>query len=1820
MSDTITLTIEGSVASKETIAGWEAEVFTLDGAARGADTALPSLELTDDTVLELELANGVRLLVAAKDAHRYLGPAVRGGNESAPGVLTVGQALRLEGKQLPGTLSRDGLGAWIIKGLRVYRHGPAAMTALMAAGSFQDARLEHRNGLYRCSTQRWELSQVDRLPADGEPTLILLHGTASSAEGSFGDLWDNKSSLKQLTDSYQQRIYALEHRSLTESPITNALTLIKTLPKNVRLHLLSHSRGGLVGELLARANRIGAEPFSPEEIARFRDYAKANGLEGFEAQVEGLRELNKEMLDRAIRVERFVRVACPARGTTLASGKLDRWASVMLNLLGKGIEWGTKVLPALAPASKVYDLLRSFLLAVVKERLDAQILPGLEAMSPESPLVALLNAPEVLIDPPLHIVAGDFQGDGLLPWLGDCLSEIFYGGETDLVVNTPSMSGGAMRQQGIRQKSLAGKDVHHLNYFSRNESALPLLAALRGDDRDFTLLSGPSQAIIDRSGKKTRDKTASEPILYLLPGIMGSHLQMGHNRIWFDPINLCAGGMERLHIEAKGISQDGLLHRSYGQLAAYLEENYEVRPFAYDWRLSIVEAAARFGIELDQAINESRQRGNPLRIVAHSMGGLVARLALKDRWEAFKSLHGSRLLQLGTPNQGSHAMATVLLGRDDFTQSIERWFDWKHNLRQFLEIVGEYPGVLELLPWPDEDGKAGDGIDYFDADTWKNLYAQDKDERKEQAWVVPRREALEAARQVVASLRTAQLDKDCTAYVAGRAPTPVAVRVGNQQIEIGWSEEGDGRVPWKTGIPEGVPVWYAEAAHGDLADHQPAFIAYKELLENGTTRQLPQTASGVRGEAAPVFRARGLNGGSLYPSGEEVLAAAIGGGRSHRRSRTKEEQPAVIEVIHGSLASAEHPVLIGAYANDGIRGSARFLDHHLEGRLERAYRIGRYPRQPDDTTVFRQALANKKPAGAIVVGLGMVGELLPGSLTMALTQGLLEYARIMEQKSAASSEQPERLEVCSLLVGTGFAGLTVESGVRCLFDALRRANNTLGQNKLKTRIGRLTIYEEVESRAVAVVQALRELVSEPRFAEVAIFDGRVRNGEGGYCGRAMTGGGQPGLYRVNIEADREALRFTVVTDRARNEVSTEPNQRQAVDGLIRSATRSTMDQPGLSRALFELLVPNSMKEAVADLRTLMLSVDKEAAAYPWELMRDTDKVGEPPLAARIEMVRQLATNLGRGRVPTVREKRSFVVGDTLSGLNELLGAQAEAREIAASFTRVGYEVNVLYRASAQEIFDALFNGQYRFMHLAGHGVVNDKKTGLTGMVLGPATYLTSAQVSKLRRVPEVVFLNCCNLGSMQQDAVATWGQLAANLATEFIQMGCKAVIAAGWAVDDQAASTFARTFYEALFRGVRFGQALLLARQETHRCHPLTNTWGAFQAYGDESYYLPNDNDEDLNTTEYVHPSHLIADLALLSARLHDATDKEKKDYYPRMLKSIEKAARGADFQHAGVRERLARAWSELNEKELAIKHYRAALAFEDAGLSLHGLEQLANLEIRHGEKLISSTSNDMENRQQVREQGQQYMDTGRKRLERLLELGETSERLALMGSYWRHAIQAEIAMGNRTMIQQQLVALQAAYWKAAEHSYKRTGSWDYYPLLNSLDAAFLCSFWQEPAAYERHAPELPALLKAASDNGERRLTEERTYYNALASTDAKRVGSLWAYLDPGDIDERLSNPEVANELVDQYRDIRERFGSSREQESTINQLNFLIKLLPEQATLTVDIRQALQGVIDDILATDAELRLQRKCVPCDGETGATNGATKKKRARRRSQ
>jgi len=104
-------------------------------------------------------------------------------------------------------------------------------------------------------------------PADG-PQLVLIHGTFVETTSTFGKLWDQHPDLvQQLSRAYGEHVYALDHPTLGASPVDNAQTLVEAMQPGARVHLLTHSRGGLVAEVLARC--AGQAALSEDELALF---------------------------------------------------------------------------------------------------------------------------------------------------------------------------------------------------------------------------------------------------------------------------------------------------------------------------------------------------------------------------------------------------------------------------------------------------------------------------------------------------------------------------------------------------------------------------------------------------------------------------------------------------------------------------------------------------------------------------------------------------------------------------------------------------------------------------------------------------------------------------------------------------------------------------------------------------------------------------------------------------------------------------------------------------------------------------------------------------------------------------------------------------------------------------------------------------------------------------------------------------------------------------------------------------------------------------------------------------------------------------------------------------------------------------------------------------------------------------------------------------------------------------------------------------------------------------------------------------------------
>ena len=154
-------------------------------------------------------------------------------------------------------------------------------------------------------------------------------------------------------------------------------------------------------------------------------------------------------------------------------------------------------------------------------------------------------------------------------------------------------------------------------------------------------------------GADDGQSAADKPAVFVLPGILGSNLKVNGKRIWLGwrLIN----GLKRLDYTGRpdGVEPDGPIGMSYDDLGEYLAKTHEVIEFAFDWRRPIEQEAQRLAVAVEAALDARAASGKPVRLLAHSMGGVLARTMQLEKpavWQRMMAHPDARLLMLGTPN------------------------------------------------------------------------------------------------------------------------------------------------------------------------------------------------------------------------------------------------------------------------------------------------------------------------------------------------------------------------------------------------------------------------------------------------------------------------------------------------------------------------------------------------------------------------------------------------------------------------------------------------------------------------------------------------------------------------------------------------------------------------------------------------------------------------------------------------------------------------------------------------------------------------------------------------------------------------------------------------------------------------------------------------------------------------------------------------------------------------------------------------------------------------------------------------------------------
>lgn len=1677
-------------------------------------TAVPG----QDVVL-LQIAGGPALLLHPASA-RDLMLACSGNTRSAKaeaGDVPVSAQLRWRGlEQAAPTRSRGFLGNVLLQAFEVIT-GLGNDSAVDFVASKVVAKVDGQVDAGVYALQRESLAALKGSPhklaqvppaakPETEPLLVLIHGTFVDTASTFGKLWAlHPQRVGELFAHYGGRVYALDHPTVGATPIANALTLVGALPAGARLHLVTHSRGGLVAEVLARV--AGQPSLSAEDLACF-------DAPGHAAHLRELKQLAAMVKAKGIRVDRVVRVACPARGTLLASKRLDAYLSV----LKWGIELtGVPVLPSLV----------DFLAEVARRRASPEDLPGLAAMIPDSPLLNWLNGAEEPIAGELRVVAGDLQGDSVMGWLKTLLSDAYYWTDNDIVVHTRSMYGGSPRSGGASFVLDQGGKSTHFNYFANERTAGAVVAGLTQDAPAGYRPIGPlswagqdSGGLRAARGSDAGRPAAERPAVFMLPGILGSHLKAGDKRIWLS-LRLI-GGLSKLKYQPGGadqVSADGPIGMIYDDLMEHLAATHEVIPFGFDWRRPIEEEARRLADAVDAALDARNASGQPVRLLAHSMGGVLARTMQLERpqtWARLMQREGARLLMLGTPNGGSWAPMQVLSGDDTFGNALAT-FGSPLRDRLARQLMAEMPGFIQLQARLLDPALALD-----QHATWKQIAQEDlKRVQDNNWWHRSAGEAQEAAYEwglppqaVLDQARALRLRLD--AQVASELPNvtdKLLLVVGRAKFTpdgYEWGEDGfvyldaashgdwggDGRVPLGSAVLPGVRTWTLDCEHGSLPDKSSAFDAFTELLVRGDTARLERlapAAAGSRGGAAGAVGARVRSRPSRarpVPLPAETERSVFATGRTAVTEETTGDSTGAalrVTVLNGNLSFVGQPLMVGHTRALSLTGTEAVLNSLIGGAMKASLDAGLYPDAPGSQQIFINSTFDPgnpwkapQPQSAVVVGLGEEGKLNETELARTVRQGVVAWAqRIAESPTGA----PVTIDLAATLMGSGGVGMNASNSARAIAQGVRDANDRL-QGRGWPLVAELTLVELYLERASDAWHGLQVLATaSPGRFEVtpAIISGvgpLRRQVDSGYRGADYD-------FITATSPSADTISFALDTKRARTEVRAQSTQGKLLRDLVSRASTAASQDPRLGRTLFQLLVPPEVEPFLAGTSRMLLELDDRTAVIPWELLDTRNEDGgagsggggarsdNRPWAIRTQLLRKLRQENYRQQVQDASSDDAvLVIGEPAvdsTRYGPLPGARAEALAVVAALHGPGgvgaQRVTALIDDNnAASVINALFERRYRIVHVAAHGepVTKDAQGRLLakgGVVLSEGSFLGSDEIKSMRTVPELVFVNCCHLAArdsgraLSHDANFNRAEFAWGLADSLIEIGVRCVIAAGWAVDDRPAEVFATTFYREILARKPFISAVAAAREAAWNEDRASNTWAAYQAYGDPNWVYRRGSGEAASTT--IPPREEFEGIASplgLSLALEELAVKSKwmrADGAAQLEKIRHLEARFAALWGGmgAVAEAYGQAYAEAGDRDAAIAWYERALQANDASAQVKAFEQLANLRTLRAWAAAEPEAAKPAVLAQARRDIQQALND----LQALARMQQTLERASLVGSSYKRLALLEGKLGNADARNKALVAAAAAYEQAETLALASHNPDAFYPALNRM-------------------------------------------------------------------------------------------------------------------------------------------------------------------------
>ena len=183
-------------------------------------------------------------------------------------------------------------------------------------------------------------------------------------------------------------------------------------------------------------------------------------------------------------------------------------------------------------------------------------------------------------------------------------------------------------------------------------------------------------------------------------------------------------------------------------------------------------------------------------------------------------------------------------------------------------------------------------------------------------------------------------------------------------------------------------------------------------------------------------------------------------------------------------------------------------------------------------------------------------------------------------------------------------------------------------------------------------------------------------------------------------------------------------------------------------------------------------------------------------------------------------------------VDALSGATVTSQGVCAALS----QSSEIYKRLKEEILKKISLNDYKIIHFATHGLLDEDVVGRSGLVLTLDNdsqedgFFQVREIYNSRLNADLVVLSACQTGKGKLEK----GEGVSGLSRAFLFAGAESVVVSLWNINDKSTALFMSHFYKYLVRGESKAEALRQAKLkmiQSKYSHPYH--WAAFVLVGD---------------------------------------------------------------------------------------------------------------------------------------------------------------------------------------------------------------------------------------------------------------------------------------------------------------------------------------------------------------------------------------------------